>query len=255
ISASIPRFSILASVELAARSRGGKGLFGWLTILPLKDARFFAACAGMVIFIPGGAGGIINTSYQLNSMVHNTWFVTGHFHLTVGTVVLLTFFAISYWLIPVLTRRVFTKRLNQLAIVQTILWVIGMTLMGVVMHFAGLEGAPRRTAYSTYGDHDLALTWLSYGQVIGAGGVILFLAIVLLLYIWVKLLFFAPKSEKSIEYPIGVIREKAPDPPPILERWSVWIGVSIALSVIAYAVPIYQIVVNNDPCSLPFRSW
>jgi len=251
----ITAFSILATFELAGRSRGGKGLFGWLTKLPWKDARFFAAFAGMVIFIPGGAGGIINTSYQLNSMVHNTWFVTGHFHLTVGTVVLLTFFAISYWLIPVLTRRAFTRRLNQLAIVQTILWVIGMTLMGVVMHFAGLEGAPRRTAYSTYGDHDLALTWLSYGQVIGAGGVILFLAIVLLLYIWVKLLFFAPKSEKSIEYPIGVIREKAPDPPPILERWSVWIGVSIALSVIAYAVPIYQIVVNNDPGSLPFRSW
>ncbi|HLR71050.1 MAG TPA: cytochrome C, partial [Pseudogracilibacillus sp.] len=91
--------------------------------------------------------------------------------------------------------------------------------------------------------------------VIGAGGVILFVAIVLVLYIWVQLLFFAPKAEKSIEYPIGVVREKAADPPPILEKWSVWIGVSIALSVIAYAVPIYQIVVNNDPGSLPFRSW
>ncbi len=251
----ITAFSIVATFELAGRARGGKGLFGWLTKLPWKDARFLAAFAGMLLFIPGGAGGIINSSYQLNQMVHNTWFVTGHFHLTVGSVVLLTFFAISYWLIPVITKRVFTKRLNRLAIIQTILWVIGMTLMGGIMHFAGLKGAPRRSAHSTYGDHELALSWLSYSQVIAVGGVILFTAIVLVLYIWIQLLFFAPKSEKTIEYPIGVVREKAGDPPPILEKWSVWIGVSIALSVIAYAVPIYQLIVNNDPGSLPFRSW
>jgi len=251
----ITAFSILATFELAGRSRGGKGLFGWLTKLPWKDARFITAFAGMIFFIPGGAGGIINSSYQLNQMVHNTWWVTGHFHITVGAAVVMTFFAVSYWLIPVLTKRVFTKRLNRLAIIQTILWSIGMILMAIVMHFAGLKGAPRRTAHSTYGDHELALSWLSYGQVIGVGGVILFIAIVLLLYIWIKLLFFAPKSEKTIEYPIGIVREKAEDPPPILEKWSVWIGVSIALSVIAYAVPIYQIVVNNDPGSLPIRSW
>lgn len=251
----ITAFSIVATFELAGRSKGGKGLFGWLTKLPWKDARFITAFAGMIFFIPGGAGGIINSSYQLNQMVHNTWWVTGHFHITIGAAVVLTFFAVSYWLIPVLTKRVFTKQLNRLAILQTILWSIGMILMAIVMHFAGLLGAPRRTAYSTYGDHELALSWLSYGQVIGAGGVILFIAIVLLLYIWIKLLFFAPKSEKTIEYPIGVVREKAADPPPILERWRVWIGVSIALSIIAYAVPIYQIIMNNDPGSLPFRSW
>lgn len=251
----ITAFSIIATFELAGRSRGGKGLFGWLKNLPWKDARFFTAFLAMVMFIPGGAGGIINSSYQLNQVIHNTWFVTGHFHITIGTVVILTFFAVSYWLIPVLTKRVLTKRLHRLAIVQAILWIIGMILMGFVMHFSGILGAPRRTAYSTYGDHELALTWLSYGQVIGVGGVVLFVAILLVLYIWAHLLFFAPKSEKTIEYPIGVVYEKAAEPPKILEKWSVWIGVSIALSIIAYAVPIYQLIVNNDPGAIPFRSW
>lgn len=251
----ITAFSIIATFELAGRSRGGKGLFGWLKKLPWKDARFFTAFVAMVMFIPGGAGGIINSSYQLNQIVHNTWFVTGHFHITIGTVVILTFFAVSYWLIPVLTKRALTKRLHRLAIFQAILWLIGMVLMGIVMHFSGLTGAPRRTAYSTYGDHELALSWLSYGQVIGIGGVVLFISILLVLYIWANLLFFAPKSEKTIEYPIGVVYEKAAKPPKILERWSVWIGVSIALSIIAYAVPIYQLIVNNDPGAIPFRSW
>lgn len=248
-------FAILATFELAGRSRGGKGLFGWVKKLPWKDARFFTAVMGMIIFIPAGAGGIINASYQLNQMVHNTWFVTGHFHLTIASTVLLTFFAISYWLIPALTGRVFTKQLNRLAIIQAVLWAIGMFLMAVIMHIVGLLGAPRRTSYSTYGGHELAVTWLSYNQVIAAGGVILFVAILLVLYIWFNLLFLAPKSEKTIEYPIGVVNEQAEHPPRILERWSFWIGVSIALSVIAYAIPIYQILMHHPSGSLPYRTW
>ena len=193
----ITAFSIIATFELAGRSRGGKGLFGWLKKLPWKDARFFTAFVAMVMFIPGGAGGIINSSYQLNQIVHNTWCVTGHFHLTIGTVVILTFFAVSYWLIPVLTKRALTKRLHRLAIIQAILWLIGMILMGVVMHFSGIKGAPRRTAYSTYGDHELALSWLSYGQVIGIGGVILFISIVLVLYIWAQFTIFCTEIGKN----------------------------------------------------------
>lgn len=248
-------FAIIATFELAGRSRGGKGLFGWMKKLPWKDARFFATVMGMLMFIPAGASGIVNASFQLNQIVHNTWWVTGHFHLTLGTSVVLTFFAISYWLIPVLTKRQFTKKLNNLAIVQSMLWVIGMILMGGTMHFAGLAGAPRRTSYSDYGGHELGLTWLSYNQIIAIGGAILFAAIVLILFIWIQLLFFAPKSEETIQYPIGVVNEKAAHPPKILEKWSVWIGVSIVLSIIAYAVPFYQIITNDFPGSLPFRSW
>lgn len=248
-------FAMLATFELTGRSRGGTGLFGWVKKLPWKDARFFGAIMGMIVFIPAGTGGIINGSYQLNQMVHNTWWVTGHFHLTLSSSVVLTFFAITYWLIPVMTKRTFTKHLNRLAIIQMSMWIIGMVLLGGVMHYAGLKGAPRRTAFSTYGDHELALSWLSYNQLIAVGGVILLASTVLILYIWLHLLFFAPKSEKTIEYPIGVINEHAENPPPILERWSVWIGVAIALSVVAYAVPIYQIIVNKDPGAIPIRSW
>lgn len=251
----ITAFSIIATFELAGRSRGGTGLFGWIKKLPWKDARFFTTVMGMLMFIPGGAGGIINSSFQLNQMVHNTWWVTGHFHLTFATSVVLTFFAITYWLIPVLTGRTFTQHLNKLAIVQSILWVIGMILMGVVMHFAGILGAPRRTSYSDYGGHAMGLKWLSYNQVIAVGGAILFIAICLVLYIWIKLIFLSPKTKKQIEYPIGVINEKAAEPPKILERWSVWIIVSILLSIVAYAVPFYQIIMSDFPGSLPIRSW
>ncbi|MFP3361790.1 cbb3-type cytochrome c oxidase subunit I, partial [Planococcus sp. SIMBA_143] len=70
-------FSLFATFEIAGRKKGAKGLFGWFRALPWKDARFFAPMVGMLIFIPAGAGGIINASNQMNQIVHNTLWVTG----------------------------------------------------------------------------------------------------------------------------------------------------------------------------------
>src|SRR5690625_268967 len=81
-------FSLFATFEARGRELGAKGLFGWVKKLPWKDARFFAPFVGMLFFIPGGAGGIINASNQMNQVIHNTIWVTGHFHLTAATSVI-----------------------------------------------------------------------------------------------------------------------------------------------------------------------
>jgi cytochrome c oxidase subunit 1 len=93
-------FSMFAVFETTGRKKGRVGLFGWLKKLPWTDVRFFAPFVGMLFFIPAGAGGIINASNQINAVVHNTIWVTGHFHITVGAAVALTFFGVSFWLIP-----------------------------------------------------------------------------------------------------------------------------------------------------------
>src|SRR5699024_944720 len=85
-------YSLSSTFELKGRKKGYKWLFGWLRHLPWKDVRFLATFIGMLAFIPGGAGGIINASHQMNAVVHNTIWVTGHFHLTIATVVMMTFF-------------------------------------------------------------------------------------------------------------------------------------------------------------------
>src|SRR5690625_6811631 len=141
-------FSMFATFESRGRELGAKGLFGWLKKMPLKDARFLAPFIGMLFFIPGGAGGIINASNQMNQVVHNTIWVTGHFHMTVAITVILTFFGIAFWLIPSISGRTYTKGINKLAVVQTIFWTVGMTIMSVAMHWQGLLGGPRRSAYS-----------------------------------------------------------------------------------------------------------
>ena len=86
----------------------------------------------------GGASGLINASYTVNLVVHNTSFIVGHFHLTVGTAVALSIMGISYWLVPSLTGRALWR--PKLAVIQTWTWFIGMIIFSNAMHVLGLLG-------------------------------------------------------------------------------------------------------------------
>ncbi|MBW9218766.1 cytochrome C [Anoxybacillus ayderensis] len=246
-------FSMFATFEMYGRSKGATGLFGWLRKLPWGDARFFAPFVGMLFFIPAGAGGLVNASHQLNQVVHNTIWVTGHFHLTLATTVVLTFFGGAYWLIPHLTGRVMTKAMNRLAIIQTIVWSIGMIFMSSAMHFAGLLGAPRRSAFSTYGDAPQALEWIPYQIAQAVGGTILFIGIILVLIIVTNLAFFAPKGET--EFPVAEVAEQAERTPLVFENWTLWIGIAVVLILIAYTVPFIDMIQNAPPGSKGFKLW
>lgn len=243
-------FSMFATFEITGRRKGFSGLFGWLKHLPWKDVRFFAPFVGMLAFIPGGAGGIINASYQMNAVVHNTIWVTGHFHLTAATTVILTFFGIAYWLIPHLTGRKLTKSLNRLGIIQTIVWTVGMLIMSGAMHIQGLLGGPRRSSYSDYGGTEQAVEWGAYQMAQAVGGTILFIGIILMVYIFVKLAFFAPKGEE--EFPVAEEEIDASLTPRWTENWKLWIAITILLILFAYTVPIFDVIQNAPPGSAPF---
>jgi cytochrome c oxidase subunit I len=246
-------FSLFATFETFGRSKGAKGLFGWFKKLPWGDARFVVPFIGMLAFIPAGAGGIINASHQMNAVVHNTIWVTGHFHLTVATSVVLTFFGISYWLIPHLTGRVLTKAMNKLAIIQGVVWAIGMSFMSGAMHAVGLLGAPRRSSYSEYGGAAQAAEWIPYQIAQAVGGSILFIGIILVLIIFINLAFFAPKGEQ--EFPVGEVAEGAEKPPLVFENWRLWLGIAVALILFAYTIPFIDIIQNAPPGSKGYKFW
>ncbi|KIL77774.1 b(o/a)3-type cytochrome-c oxidase subunit 1 [Bacillus badius] len=245
-------FSMFAMFERFGRSKGASSLFGWLRFLPWKDARFLVPFIGMIAFIPGGAGGIINASHQLNQVVHNTIWVTGHFHLTIATTVILTFFGAAYWLIPHLTGRTFTNQLNQLAIVQAVVWSIGMLIMSGAMHWAGLYGAPRRSSFSLYGNSSQAADWIPYQIAQAVGGTMLFLGILLVLYIVVQLLWFAPKGDE--EFPIGETEEHAEKTPLFFDKWWLWIIIVVVLILLAYTIPFAHMIEQAPPGSPGYRN-
>ena len=246
-------FSMFATFEARGRELGAKGLFGWVKKMPWKDARFLAPFVGMLFFIPGGAGGIINASNQMNQVVHNTMWVTGHFHLTVATTVMLTFFGITYWLVPSLTGRKFTKTMNKWGIVQTALWAIGMTIMSGAMHWQGLLGGPRRSAYSEYAGNADTAAWGGYQIAQAIGGSILFLGMIVMIIIFINLAFFAPKGKE--EFPIAVVSDKAERTPKVFENWPLWIGITVGLVLFAYTIPLIDIIQSAPPGAKGYKLW
>ncbi|WP_342432077.1 b(o/a)3-type cytochrome-c oxidase subunit 1 [Neobacillus sp. FSL H8-0543] len=246
-------FSLFATFERYGRSKGAKGLFGWFRVLPWKDARFTVPFLGMASFIPAGAGGIINASNQMNQVIHNTIWVTGHFHLTAATSVVLTFFGISFWLVPHLTGRKLTKAMNKLGIIQGWVWLIGMAFMSGAMHFQGLLGGPRRSSFSTYGDSAQALEWIPYQIAQAVGGSILFLGIILMIIIFVNLAFFAPKGEE--EFPVAEAENPDESAPMIFENWKLWLGITVLLILFAYTIPFIDMIQNAPPGSPGFKTW
>ena len=102
----ITAFTMFASLEYAARPRGGTGLFAWWRALPYFDPdRYLFAYlfTGLVLFFFGGITGIINASMSMNNVVHNTSWVPAHFHTTLGGPVFLTFLGMSVFLVTQLT--------------------------------------------------------------------------------------------------------------------------------------------------------
>lgn len=246
-------FSLFATFELRGRELGAKGLFGWFKKLPWKDVRFFAPFVGMVLFIPGGAGGIINASNQMNQVVHNTIWVTGHFHLTAATSVMLTFFGIAYWLIPSLTGRKLTDKANKWGMIQTIFWTVGMLIMSTAMHWQGLLGGPRRSSYSEYAGNADTAAWGPYQMAQAIGGSILFIGMIIMIGIFIYLAFFAPKGRE--EFPVATLSDVAGETPSVFENWKLWIGVTVALILFAYTIPFIDIIQNAPPGSKGFRFW
>jgi len=244
-------FSMFATFEARGRELGAKGMFGWLKKLPWKDVRFLAPFIGMLWFIPGGTGGIINASNQMNQVVHNTIWVTGHFHLTAAATVMLTFFGLSYWLIPTLTGRTFTKKANKWGIIQTIVWSVGMAFMSGAMHWQGLIGGPRRSAYSEYAGNADTAAFGPYQIAQAVGGSILFIGMLIMLGLFIYLAFFAPKGEE--EFPIAEEGPTSGETPAVLENWKLWIGVTVALILFAYTIPFIDIIQNAPPVSEGFK--
>lgn len=235
------------------KKKGATGVFGWIKKMPWGDVRFLAPMIAMIFFIPGGAGGIAQNANQLNQVVHNSLWVVGHFHITVGVTAVLTFFGAIYWLIPYLSKRTLTPAMNKLGVIQTLIWTIGMVFMAGGMHMVGLLGAPRRTSYSTYGDNATALSWDPYLLLLAIGGVLLTAGLVLIVYIVFNLMFFAPKG--NTEFPIGQGEDDASETPKWTERWTVWIIIMLIIIAFGYVIPLVDMIQNAPPGSKPFITW
>ncbi len=245
----ITAFTVTASMELGARRRGGRGVLGWIRKLPWGDGGFTAQALAMISFIFGGAGGIVLASFNLNVLVHNTAFIPGHFHITVGTATTLTFFGMTFWLIPHLTgRKLFAPRL---ALVSAWTWFVGMMVFAVGMHWEGLLGVPRRAWISnmlpslqgTYADAAVPMA------ITAVSGMILFVAVIFYFTVLFGTLFSPVRIEEdSVEIPFPQAEPAHADPyVRALDRLGVWFGLALVVVAVAYLPTLVHMISTMVP--------
>ena len=233
-------FTIVASVEIAARLRGGKGLLGWVKALPWDNPMMLAVTFSFVMLGFGGAGGLINMSYQLNETVHNTQWVTGHFHLIFAGAIVIMYFMVAYELWPQLTQCAALPR--RLVKAQLWLWFVGMMVLTLPWHWVGLLGMPRRMAYFDYTHPAIApQAWTVVVSVIG-GFVLLASA-----FLFVGILASARKTAtRPGPFSFSVAVHSPGKTPAALNGFGIWVALMIALTVVNYGFPIAQLAMLKE---------
>jgi len=163
--------------------------------------------------------------------------VQGHFHLTVGTAVALTFMGASYWMWPRLTGK--PLRLKPLAQVQPYLWFGGMMVFSTVNHITGLLGMPRRVYDASYGGHPVTQAWQEWTGMSALGGAILFVSAMSFVLVLVATALGRERAAPlGFEYAQPI---EAPTRRTIWDRFGLWTAIAILLVILAYAVPIWDI--------------
>jgi len=241
-------FTITASFEIAGRLRGGRGAFGWIRTLPWHRPMVLATGLAFVMLGFGGFGGIVNNGYGMNAMVHNTSWVTAHFHLIFGGSVVIMYFAIAYEIWPRLTGRDFPSL--AWARLQLWLWFFGMMVMTLPWHWLGLQGQWRRVANFNYSDPVIA-GWGPWVIVSLLGGIVLLVSA--LMFVWNLI---AGQRAPSIA-PMRPLYAVAVHPPrrvpAALNGFALWNVLVLVLMLVAYGYPIAQFFIAPSPSAMVHR--
>jgi cytochrome c oxidase subunit I len=235
-------FTICASAEIASRLRGGSGAFGWVTALPWANPVMLATALSLVMLGFGGAGGLINMSYQLDASIHNTQWITGHFHLIFGGAIVIMYFAIAYDLWPHLTGRA----LESFGLMRTQLWLwfIGMIVTTFPWHYVGILGMPRRMAFYDYANAAISPQAFSVSMSV-IGGLILLISGILFLAVLIRGQMAARREEGREEgaWRFSVALHMPRSIPLALNGFGLWLALMIGLTVVNYGYPIAQLMV------------
>ncbi|HEY8272060.1 MAG TPA: cbb3-type cytochrome c oxidase subunit I, partial [Pseudobdellovibrionaceae bacterium] len=241
-------FVVAASMEYGARARGGKGLFGWWSKLPWfeQDAWLFGYfICGLILFIFGGITGIVNASYSMNRVVHNTAWLPAHFHMTVAGPAFLAFIGMSLHMISQLTGKAI--RYPSMNLWFPYIWSIGIFVSSTGAFIGGLQGMPRRTNMGlTYLNPESVYfrgDWIFPSNIAVIGGIIMTIAMVMFFTVVFATLFSKKTMQEGIEFPVAEAYHD--EDYAVVRNMKPWIAAAVAAVAIAYTPPLYEIYKNK----------
>jgi cytochrome c oxidase subunit I len=234
----ITAFTLAASLEYAAKKRGARGWFGWMWKLPYMDSNnylFGYFICGLILFIFGGLTGIVNASYSLSSVIHNTAWLPGHFHMTVAGPVFLAIIGMSLYLYATLSgRKVFWPKLNTII---PYLWMIGVFVFSTGLMWGGLIGEPRRTNLGmTYLNPKSELftpEWVPTTMLALGGGIIMFIAGMLFIVVFFGTMLRKKEAESVLDLPVSEAYHDEKRVP-LFDKFKPWLVAMAIILLIAY---------------------
>lgn len=243
----ITAFSLMAALEDGAKRAGGRGLFAWIGRLPWRDPVTVGQLLAMLGFLLGGVSGLVNASYTLNLVVHNTSFVPGHFHLTVGTAVTLSIMGLTYWLVPHFTGKHLWSR--KAALAQLWIYFVGVLVFSAGQSNSGLLGQPRRMHVS--GASFAQSEWVFGDVLAGIGGITMAVSGVLFFVVLIgTLMNKTPAAPDEVGFELAEFAHGEESSPPVLERLGLWTVIAIVMVLAAYLPAFLQ--QGFDPTSPGF---
>jgi cytochrome c oxidase subunit 1 len=186
--------------------------FNWLGTLlggklRLTTAMLFAI--GFVsLFVSGGLSGIFLAQPPVDTYLHATYFVVGHFHLVMGVAAIFGMFAGTYFWFSKMFGRTMNETLGKIHF-----WItfVGVYCIFMPMHFLGVAANVRRYSQFTevnFLKHLIPLhTFMSVAAFVTAGAQLIFLF---------NLFWSMFKGEKAAENPweATTLEWTIPSPPP-----------------------------------------
>jgi cytochrome c oxidase subunit 1 len=249
-------FTIGASLEYAARRRGATGLFQWMVKLPYfeKDNYLFGYfICGLIMFIFGGLSGIVNASYSLNQMIHNTAWVPGHFHLIIAGPIILVILGMSIFIYSQVSGRAI--KFKSLLTIVPYLWMCGVAFLSHGLMTGGLMGEPRRTnlgmSYTDPSHPIFNQNWVPTTTMAMLGGITMGVAA-----IFYFICFFSTTMTKRTEEPIIKLPEAQylsnEKPIALLLNMKPWLVVSILLILSSYIPALFSVFEYSQPVKNKF---
>jgi len=248
----VTAFTLAASLEYGARQNGGRGLFAWWGKLPHFDKErwlFPYLFLGLVIFILGGITGIVNASYSMSSLVHNTSWIPAHFHLTVAGPVFLAILGMSLYLsLGLLGKKCAAPRM---AVAVPYVWTLGVFIFSAGLFYGGLHGSPRRTNLGiSFLDPTSNLyrpDWV-IGEYLGAaGGIVMGLAVLLFFYVLVRSLASARSTQLADSFALPESEPYHDEDVKAVRNFKPWVVAGIVAILISYGPPLVQVLSANYP--------
>ncbi|WP_170830577.1 cbb3-type cytochrome c oxidase subunit I [Halogranum gelatinilyticum] len=142
------RASFMA-VSMAIAIPSAVKTFNWITTMWNGRIRLTTPmlfCIGFVSnFIIGGVTGVFLASIPVDLVLHDTYYVVGHFHyIVMGAIAFAGFAGLYYWF-PLFTGRMYQRKLGKW---HFWLWMVGTNITFFAMILLGYGGMPRR--YATF---------------------------------------------------------------------------------------------------------